>query len=30
MEQMRLFEPPYKYIIDTSFILAQKEYGAYR
>ena len=30
MEQMRSFKTPYKYIIDTSSILAQKEYGAYR
>lgn len=30
MEQMRLFEPSYKYIIDTSSILTQKENGTHR
>lgn len=30
MEQMKLFEPPYKYIIDTSSILTQKENGTHR
>lgn len=30
MEQMRLLAPPYKYIIDTSSILTQKENGAHR
>lgn len=30
MEQMRLFGPPYKYIIDASSILSQKENEAHR
>lgn len=30
MEQMMLFEPSYKYIIDTSSILTQKEGGSHR
>lgn len=30
MEQLRLFEPPYKYIIDASSIFTQKENGAHR
>ena len=30
MEQISLFEPPYKYIIDTSSILTQKENGVHR